>query len=251
MTERENNLIIIPDVHGRDFWREAVKEYPKGRFIFLGDYLDPYPDEGFNEDDAFRGLEDIITLKKDRPDDVILLWGNHDLHYLYPEMMGSRYDFDHAERNAHLFWGNQTLFKIAYEIVSGGKRFLFSHAGVGKGWIKHSFPGLVPEELTADLLNDLVGYPPFMEALGDVSRHRWGDKPYGSMVWADVHEHFQKENFIPGVVQVFGHTRIKAPLNFRDLIYCLDCGRPFFLNLGDGQIYDNNETKGLQRIHKL
>ena len=38
-------LIIIPDVHGRSFWRDAVKRNPGAEFIFLGDYLDPYPDE--------------------------------------------------------------------------------------------------------------------------------------------------------------------------------------------------------------
>ena len=34
-------LIIIPDIHGRPFWRRAVEEYPGEEFIFLGDYLDP------------------------------------------------------------------------------------------------------------------------------------------------------------------------------------------------------------------
>ncbi len=243
MTERENNLIIIPDVHGRDFWREAVKEYPQGRFIFLGDYLDPYPNEGFKEDDAFRGLEDIIAFKKDRPDDVILLWGNHDLHYLYPEMMGSRYDFDHGERNAHMFWDNQELFRMAYETRAAGKRFLFSHAGVGMGWIRHNFPALQAEDVNASLLNDLVGYPAFMSALEDVSSYRGGDKEYGSMVWADINEQSELENQFPGVIQVFGHTLMGQPFNYKDRIYCLDCRRSFYLNYEDGQIYDCRDER--------
>ena len=44
-------LIIIPDVHGRDFWRKAVCENPDGEFVFLGDYLDPY------------GFEDILEAR--------------------------------------------------------------------------------------------------------------------------------------------------------------------------------------------
>ena len=33
-------LIIVPDMHGRGFWREAVKEHPEALFVFLGDYLE-------------------------------------------------------------------------------------------------------------------------------------------------------------------------------------------------------------------
>ena len=80
----DDRLIIIPDVHGRRFWRDAVKEHPDGNFIFLGDYLDPYPSEEIEDKEAVQGLRDIIQFKKDHPEKVILLWGNHDLHYLYP-----------------------------------------------------------------------------------------------------------------------------------------------------------------------
>ena len=90
--------------------------------------------------------------------------------------MGSRYDFDHAERNAHLFWDHQTLFQMAYETIAGGKRFLFSHAGIGMQWILNSFPALLEQAITAELLNDLAGYPPFMSALEDISIYRGGDK---------------------------------------------------------------------------
>lgn len=110
-----NRLIIIGDVHGRSFWRDAVQRNPEGKFIFLGDYLDPYPNEGITNEEAVQGLEDILALKRERPKQVTLLWGNHDLHYLYPdELLGSRYDAPNAERNAHLFWDNQTLFQMAY-----------------------------------------------------------------------------------------------------------------------------------------
>lgn len=233
-----SGLVIIPDVHGRPFWREAARLRPEEGVVFLGDYLDPYPDEGITGEEAFAGLLDIIDLKKRNPDRVTLLWGNHDLHYMYPEMMGSRYDFGYAERNARLFHDNQTLFKMAYETVAGGRRFLFSHAGVGMGWISQSFPGLASEELTAELFNDLVGYPRFMDALGDVSFHRWGDKPWGSMVWADVQEQGYEENRLPGVVQVFGHTQVAMPFNFENRIFCLDCRRCFRLDYQDGQVYD-------------
>ena len=50
-----SGLVIIPDVHGRPFWREAVRLRPEEEFIFLGDYLDPYPDEGITGDGTRTG----------------------------------------------------------------------------------------------------------------------------------------------------------------------------------------------------
>ena len=40
-------IIIIPDVHGRTFWRNAVEKYRNVKdvhIVFLGDYVDPYQD---------------------------------------------------------------------------------------------------------------------------------------------------------------------------------------------------------------
>lgn len=35
-----NDILIIPDVHGRTFWKDAVNRESWGTIIFLGDYLD-------------------------------------------------------------------------------------------------------------------------------------------------------------------------------------------------------------------
>lgn len=43
----KNKLLILPDIHGRVFWKEPcqnIEDYDK--VIFLGDYLDPYGFEG-------------------------------------------------------------------------------------------------------------------------------------------------------------------------------------------------------------
>ena len=41
------SVLVIPDVHGRKFWKEAINKfskdiYPDLNIIFLGDYVDPY-----------------------------------------------------------------------------------------------------------------------------------------------------------------------------------------------------------------
>ena len=245
---KTKRLIIIPDVHGRVFWHEAIESNPDAEFLFLGDYLDPYGFEEISESDAFEGLKEILELKENHPNRVTLLWGNHDLHYMYPELMGSRYDFEHAERNAHMFWDHQTYFKMAFETQAGGNRFLVSHAGIGMGWIKHNFPFLKTEEINAELFNDLVGYPPFMKALEDISEFRGGNREYGSMIWADVQEQGYAVNQFPDVVQVFGHTLIGGPFNYEDRVYCLDCKRYFYLDYKDGKIYDSLDGKPVKAI---
>ena len=36
-------MIIIPDIHGHTFWKEAIAKRRKDEMvIFLGDYLDPH-----------------------------------------------------------------------------------------------------------------------------------------------------------------------------------------------------------------
>ena len=239
MKDLQQQLIIIPDVHGRDFWRDAVRMNPEARFVFLGDYLDPYPWEGVTVGKAFRGLQDIVAFKEAHPDRVTLLWGNHDLHYLYPDLGGCRYDYVNGDRNARFFDAHKALFGIAWETEAAGKRFLFSHAGVGLQWLRRNWPGLQPDEISAELFNDLVGYPSFMSALGDVSFYRGGLDSYGSMVWADENEQLDPLNRIPGIVQVFGHTLMDAPVCIGDgASFCLDCRRAFVLDPADGRIRD-------------
>ena len=53
-------MIIIPDVHGRTFWRQAVNDYlGKEHILFLGDYLDPYAYEGITSAGAYKVFHEI------------------------------------------------------------------------------------------------------------------------------------------------------------------------------------------------
>lgn len=68
-------IMIVPDTHGRDFWKQAI-DSDADKIIFLGDYLDHYPDESTYYHDIANFLE-ILDFKKNNPDKVILLLGNH------------------------------------------------------------------------------------------------------------------------------------------------------------------------------
>ena len=76
-------ILVFGDIHGRGFWKEPFAEYVNkvDKVVFLGDYLDFYPDEWegvehTREDDMDNFLQ-IIDLKREYGDKVILLKGNH------------------------------------------------------------------------------------------------------------------------------------------------------------------------------
>lgn len=77
-------MIVIPDVHGRTFWKDAVKGRENEEIIFLGDYVDPYVREGSKPEDGLTALQEVIEFKKQHPLSVTLLLGNHDLGYIIP-----------------------------------------------------------------------------------------------------------------------------------------------------------------------
>ena len=71
-------ILIIPDIHGREFWVEPcshVDEFDK--IIFLGDYHDPYPLQ-VNRDDSRRLIRDkLVPFVTEHKDKCICLYGNH------------------------------------------------------------------------------------------------------------------------------------------------------------------------------
>ena len=65
---------IIGDIHGRDAWKRLVDESCIN--IFVGDYFDPYDRIHFM--DLQYNFMEIIEYKKKHPENVVLLYGNHD-----------------------------------------------------------------------------------------------------------------------------------------------------------------------------
>lgn len=237
--EKKNNILIIPDVHGREFWKNPVtKELGKvEKIVFLGDYLDPYPQEEINFDTAINNFKEIIQLKKDNPEDIILLYGNHDLHYI--DYMGmdifpcSRYNKAYSKYIESLITDNKDLFNLFYR---NGK-YIFSHAGIEKEWMR--------KYCKCESLDDLIKDETKTKGcLWVVDYLRGGRENYGSPVWSDVRV-FRNE--FDGIFQIFGHTQLSkeyfGPVSgIYETFACLDCRKCFLLDLEDQSIisYDNN-----------
>ena len=227
----KKGILVIPDVHGREFWKEVVDCKKYERIIFLGDYTDPYDIEGITDEMAVDNFKSIIALKQSNPDKVVLLLGNHDLHYYsdyYYELAGGvRYDPIAAIILQRLFQDNFQDFQLAWETDWGGKHYLFSHAGITQSWLKRNLHLIRKPD--ANHLNRLLLSNEGLEALAQVGEMRLGDYPSGSIVWADAEE-MAVSDPIPGVYQIVGHSmQYDGPL-ITDKFACLDCRAAFCLD---------------------
>ena len=227
-----NDILIIPDVHGRTFWKDAVSHEAFGTIIFLGDYVDPYPRDGITNEQALGNFFEIIDYGK-MHDNVVMLLGNHDMHY-YSELFAksgksSRYWQDGSFLLGAMFARNQSLFSLAYETTLNGHNYLFTHAGVCGAWLDANHE--IISKPDAEHLNHFLDCGEGLMALAQVSKKRGGLFNAGSIVWSDVDE-ILTDNGLPLVYQIFGHTQQRETPIINKQMACLDVRRPFVLREG-------------------
>lgn len=242
---KDIKILIVPDVHGRDFWREPVMENLDKEIIFLGDYVDPYPIEGVSKEYAFETLKEILELRKEH-DNITLLIGNHDAGYINDNICSCRRDRLRYQEIGELFKENENLFDVAKEKTINKKRFLFSHAGIHfNSWIKYcTFVFPKGFRVSAKSLNELFHSDDkatrhsFEIALSDISYYRGGYEAYGSMIWADIREFVDSKDLqATKKIQVVGHTMCSRPINLKNKMYNLDCQKVFYID-SEGCIRD-------------
>lgn len=228
-------VLVIPDIHGRTYWKEATAKYPDLPVIFLGDYLDPYSHEGITPEDALANFKEILAFKKANKDRVTLLIGNHEVHYLDTALWFSRKDTVNAGYIQQLLYENLPLFQMAAHAKVGGKTYLFSHSGIIEAWWKKHFPDTptdvasICNALNAKMKDSATIVAFANDALMDIGKRRRGDAEAGSCVWADVHEHSTKADFPAGTYQVFGHTQLWKKAIIKKRFADLDCRRAFLI----------------------
>lgn len=223
-----SKILIVPDVHGRAFWHRALELVDQvDQIVFLGDYLDPYSHEGISFDLALEEFNKILEFKKEYPDLITLLVGNHDMHYIIKDFMDcSRRNTDMLDQLHKLYNSNLDLFNL----IHIEDDWLFSHAGVYKGWMDKY-------EFTLEDLNLKTFLGSHWPALEDLSMYRGGYNFVGSCVWADIRESVKNELF-PGYKQVVGHTQLNDKPYIKDNIACVDVRRCFILDTSIDDIYD-------------
>ena len=237
-------MLVVPDVHGRIFWRDEVYNVLKStsdvKVIFLGDYVDPYVYEYISNDDAFCVLEEIIELKKEYGDRVILLLGNHDFHYFNGSTRGPRKDYERCSDLKHLYMDNMDIFEYYHIEQVGDTKYLFSHAGFLKSWLISNAKELGISDIIGqsdDISVDLISNIDFKVLFSDKkvrscmnSVSCWsGGYEIDSFMWADIREHFGVDEKISECVQVCGHTQQQKDYVKINNVYCLDCRDVFYI----------------------
>lgn len=208
-------ILVIPDLHWLDYWEEfedRVNEFD--RIVFLGDYVDSFV---FDDTTIIQNLREIIEFKKEYPDKVILLLGNHDIQYIWKGNNCSGRRESYALVLETIFKENLDLFKVFHEEWG----YLFSHAGISEGWIKQN------ESVLENYFSELYtnSYEHFnlllnthdKDILFQIWVSSWGNYNYGWPLCARPHETIRSNI---GLTQVVWHTRMDSIDKYTNIIYC-------------------------------
>lgn len=213
-------ILTIGDIHGRDIWKQLLKDswqQAYDKVVFIGDYVDNWDQP---VDTIISNFEEILALKRDFPDKVVLLFGNHEWHYLSDSARYSGYVPAIAEymRDTLRAAIHRDHIQLSYTINTGPIPVLFTHAGITDFWwnsdmipyIKRfATAGIVPQ-LTNDNLFEVID--PYLyvalkneaSILGACGKSSGGSHPTGSPIWARPEDMFR--NGLPNCIHVVGHT---------------------------------------------
>ncbi|MCL2484988.1 MAG: metallophosphoesterase [Endomicrobia bacterium] len=214
----DKNVFVFGDIHGLTLWKNVVEDNLSADFVFLGDYLDPYLD--IPDKILLDNLREIIKLKKDRPKNVVLLLGNHDLHYFDNKALNAgRFNYEIAPVAEKLFMDNRKLFQFAYQ---NGKT-IFTHAGITNDWFINDFKGDIKKNIAKQLNN-----PKNSEQENTLyyasENFRGGLNENGGPFWSDICE--IGNDPLKDFIQVVGHNRVekigRMEISGGKIIFC-DC----------------------------
>lgn len=186
------------------------------RIIFVGDYVDSFT---HNNVEILHNLNEIIFFRQQLGDRVVLLLGNHDVQYIVekqgctgfrPEMKPDLYE---------IFLRNESRFKIAHEeVAADGMRYLWTHAGVSRSWLKvlknrlsspkHRLHTVFEEVLDgpiSELLN--MVWEARMPELFMVDYMSGGTDQVAGPLW--IRPATLNSRGVPGYSQIVGHTQMK------------------------------------------
>lgn len=222
------NVLIIGDIHERlnivEEIISLVNDYDK--IIFIGDYCDSF---NHNKSTLIKTLNLLIEFKKAYKNKVVLLLGNHDVHYLFsPKYRATGFQKDSLFEIKHILEDNQHLFDWFYF----KNNYLFSHAGVTKGWINEVKKKFNHYDSNLPILSNIFNLSETSQGLDllcKVGEDR-GGKGNSGLLWADKSTLIKDAYFDNDIkYQVVGHTFVELITKI-DNLYFTDC-------LGDKKEY--------------
>lgn len=199
--------LVIPDIHTK--WEIAEKYIelygPQvDHIVCLGDYFDDFNDGPKSNAATAEWIKTHLYDPK-----FTFLLGNHDQHYSYGDKLHYNAQCSGYTRNKH-----RAISKVLgikdwdeFELYRLSGRFLYTHAGytqyLARQVVKvgRNFKTQIEKarmDVKIRMYNDMIapGYS------------RGGNEPVGGLLWCDFNDDFKP---IPGLCQVFGHTRAAYP----------------------------------------
>lgn len=244
MNGETNKIVVIGDIHGRDIWKEILKGY-KGEetVVFVGDYFDTHYD--ISVETQLKNFASIIDLKREYPEKVKLLIGNHDFHYMpgagNDKYSGYQYAFANEISSILKFF----MDDLQLCFVDGFK--VFSHAGMTKTWCTNNGINYTEKELLESAVNNLfLTKPESFRFATEKITNSFGDDPVQSPIW--VRPTSMMADSIPDVIQIVGHTQIGNVKRFPNAILVDTLEDGYYITITNGvvkvlNIKDNAEEK--------
>lgn len=191
--------IIVGDIHGYVEKAEAFLAYkPEAVHVALGDYLDSFHEPPSRQ---LQALQLLLDSK------AVLLWGNHDLHYLAkPPFICTGFQHGREEPYQSVVEAHKWRFLAAYAIDG----WLCTHAGVHVGLAQQENESPIADRLNIEMAEYLCQpHVPGQVSIFAVGGGRGGGSRCGGIFWYD----FRRENALAmHIRQIFGHTETKEPV---------------------------------------
>lgn len=220
-------ICVIGDIHGRSNWQKIdLSSYD--RVVFMGDYLDPY-DYNTTCVDIWDNFQKILELKKKDPLKIILLFGNHDYHYL-PYALDRYSRFSSIMALDPKFEVGKTFEKLLQDGVlllgytEPGTKLFFTHATISIPWYNlHVSKNEVKEAPITTIDNSDEARTRLAIALNvtpiesykyaNASWDFYGYDPINGPLWWRCKNAYnaglQHSDILRGIFQVNGHTQTK------------------------------------------
>jgi predicted phosphodiesterase len=191
-------ILCIGDIHGRDVWNKIVQTESFDHVVFIGDYFDSFNILSFEQVHNFR---DIIQFKKDNPNKVTLLVGNHDFHYIpgIPQSY-SGYQMNNFDITFEI---NEAIKQELLQMCYVHDNYIFTHAGLTKTWCKNNDINYDYLKTLESELNIMFQYRPILFGFISGICTGYGDSVEHGPLW--VRPKYLEQDAIPGI-HIIGHT---------------------------------------------
>lgn len=228
--------IIIGDIHGHDTWKTVLKKEKEwDKVIFLGDYFDSFTVKPCVQVSNF---EQILEFKKEDPENVVLILGNHDFHYT-AYVGHSRYSGYKTETSTYIDHKLEDLLKEGIlQVCYVQDNIWFSHAGFSKTWLRNRKIDTSKEDWWKRVNEKFFKIPQFFGFIKKRDSSPYGDNIYQGPLW--IRPNSLLEDKPDGVLQIVGHTYTDSVMVGNGLVLCDCLGKGGYAVIEDGNLLLRN-----------